>query len=256
MATNELSSAAFPQTLARQRLEAIFFPFMAALIIVAVFLGFARTFFLAPIYHYHLPNVLVAIHGVVLTSWIALFAIQTSLVAVGRTDLHRKLGVLGAVLAGLVFAMAYAVMLEGVHRGFTIPGQESISERDRAQILALDVVGINVSFAMFVAGLLLRRNPDSHKRLMLFGTIGMIGPAIARWPFAIIASKPSLVGIVLQLFGIAVLVFDLLTTRRAHRATWIGVATLFLVPAIAIPMSATPFWLNFLASLKQLLAHF
>jgi len=256
VATTDFSSAAFAQNPARQRLETFFFPFMAVLILASVFLGFARTFFLAPIYHYHLPNVLVAIHGVVFASWIALFAIQTSLVAVGRTDLHRKLGVFGAVLVGLVFTMAYAVMLEGVHRGFTIPGQESISEHDRAQILALDVVGINFSFAMFVAGLLLRRNPDSHKRLMLFGTISMIGPAIARWPFAIIASKPPLVGVVLQLFGIAVLVFDLLTTRRVHRATWIGVATLFLVPAIAIPLSTTPFWLNFLASLKQFLAHF
>jgi hypothetical protein len=254
VATTEFNSAAFAPGPARLWLEQSFFPFMALLIIAAVFLGFARTFFLAPIYHYHLPNLLVAIHGVVFASWIALFAIQTSLVATGRVDLHRKLGTLGAVLVGLIFIMAYAVMLEGVQRGFTIPGQESISERDRAQILALDVVGINVSFAMFVAGLLLRRSPESHKRLMLFGTIGMVGPAIARWPFAFIATRPPLVGIVLQLFGIAVLIFDLLTTRRVHRATWIGVAALFLVPLIAIPMSATPFWLNFLASLKQLLA--
>lgn len=254
MAAGEASSAAFARRPARLRLEDFFFPTMALLIIAAVFLGFARTFFLAPVYHYHLPNLLVAIHGVVFASWIALFAVQTSLVAAGRVDLHRKLGALGAVLVGLIFVMAYAVMLEGVHRGFSVPGQESISERDRAQILALDVVGINFSFAMWVAGLLFRRSPESHKRLMLFGTIGMIGPAIARWPFAFIASKPPLVGIILQSFGVAIIAFDLLTKRRVQRATWVGVATLFLVPAIAIPISATPFWLHFLASLKQLLA--
>jgi hypothetical protein len=49
------------------------------------------------------------------------------------------------------------------------------------------------------------------------------------------------------LFGIAILVFDLLTSRRVHCATWIGVATPFLAPLLAIPMSATPFWLKFLA---------
>jgi hypothetical protein len=255
MAAGELSSVALASSSARSRLETFFFPFMALLTIAAVFLGFARTFFLAPMYHYHLPNLLVAVHGVVFASWIGLFAIQTSLVAAGRVDLHRKLGAVGAVLVGLVFIMAYAVMLEGVHRGFAIPGQ-LLSARDQAQILALDVVGINVSFAMFAAGLLLRRNPTSHKRLMLFGTIGMVGPAIARWPFAFIASKPPLVGVVLQSFGVAIIVFDLLTTRRVHRATWIGTATLFLVPLIAIPMSATPFWLRLLASLKQLLARF
>lgn len=253
MAVSEARSVPLEPTAARLRLDRIFFPLMALLLVAAVLLGFSRTFFLAPVYHYHLPNPLVAIHGLVFASWMALFAIQTSLVAAGRVDLHKKLGTFGAFLVGLVFVMAYAVMLEGVHRGITFPGLTPISARDQAQILALDVVGINVSLAMFVAGLLLRRSPDSHKRLMLFGTIGMIGPAIARWPFAFIATKPPLVGIILQLFGIAVLAFDLLTTRRVHRATWIGVAMLFFVPLIAIPLSTTPSWLNFLASLKQLL---
>jgi hypothetical protein len=256
VATIESRRSALSPKPAHPRLQRFFFLFMAVLIIAAVFLGFARTFFLAPLYNFHLPNLLVAIHGIVFASWIALFAIQTSLVAMGRTDLHRKLGTLGAILVGLVFVMAYAVMLEGVHRDFTIPGQANTSPRDRAQILSLDVIGINASFALFVAGLLLRRSPQFHKRLMLFGTIGMTGPAIARWPFAFIANHPPLVGIVMQLLGILVLVFDLLTTRRVHRATWIGVATLFLVPAIAIPMSAAPFWLNFLASLKQYLSRF
>jgi hypothetical protein len=248
MATSEAAAPALASRPMRLRLEQFFFPFMALLLVAAVLLGFSRTFFLAPVYHYHLPNLLVAIHGVVFASWMALFAIQVSLVAVGRVDLHKKLGFAGAVLVGLVFVMAYAVMLEGIHRGF------AASERDQAQILALDVIGINASFVMFVVGLLLRGNPASHKRLMLYGTIGMAGPAIARWPFAFIATRPPVVGIVLQALGVAVIVLDLLTTRRVHRATWVGTVTLFLVPAIAIPLSATPFWLHLLASLKQLLA--
>lgn len=250
MAASEASSSVLASSSARLRLEKFFFPTMALLIIAAVFLGFARTFFLAPIYHYHLPNLLVAVHGVVFASWIALFALQTSLVATGRVDLHKKLGVFGAVLLGLVFFMAHAVMLEGLHRGIAFRGQ------DDAQILALDVIGINVSFGMFVAGLLLRRNPASHKRLMLFGTVGMLGPAIARWPFEFIAAKPPLVGVVLQSFALATIIFDLLTRRRVHRATWAGTATLFVVPLIAIPLSAIPSWHHLLASLKQLLARF
>jgi hypothetical protein len=248
MALNDASLVALASSSARLRLERIFFPTMALLIIAAVVLGFARTFFLAPIYHYHLPNLLVAVHGVVFASWIALFAVQTSLVAAGRVDLHKKLGVLGVVLLGLVFIMAYAIMLEGLHRGFALTAQ------DESQILALDVIGINVGFGMFAAGLLLRRNPASHKRLMLFGTVvGMLGPAIARWPFAFIASRPPLVGVVLQFFALAMIVFDLLTTRRVHRATWVGTASLFLVPGISIPLSATPFWHHLLLSLKQFL---
>jgi hypothetical protein len=53
-----------------------------------------------------------------------------------------------------------------------------------------------------------------------------------------------------------VIVFDLLTTRRVKCATWVGTATLFLVPLIAVPMSATPFWHHLLAWLKQLSTRF
>jgi hypothetical protein len=91
MLASEPTSVALASGSAHSRLANFFFPFMALLIVAAVFLGFARTFFLAPIYHYHLPNLLVAVHGIVFASWIALFAVQTSLVAAGRADLHKKL---------------------------------------------------------------------------------------------------------------------------------------------------------------------
>jgi hypothetical protein len=246
--SGEVSPAAIAQKSTRVRLEDAFFPGMAVLILAAVFLGFAPTFFLAPIYHYHLPNFLVALHGTVFTLWILLFAVQASLVPAGRVDLHKKLGVFGAFLAALVFLMGYAIMLEGLHRGLGFRGQ------DPAQVLALDVIGVNVSFAMFAAGLLLRGNPAFHKRLMLFGTLGMLGPAIARWPFAIITAKPPLVGIALDLFALMVILFDLLTMRRVHRATWIGTASLFVVPLIAIPLSISPFWRHLLESLKQFMS--
>jgi hypothetical protein len=47
----------------------------------------------------------VHIHGLVFTSWVLLFLAQTILVATDRTDLHRKLGAGGAVLAALLLIM-------------------------------------------------------------------------------------------------------------------------------------------------------
>jgi hypothetical protein len=35
------------------------------------------------------------------------------------------------------------------------------------------------------AGILYRRRPETHKRLMLVATISLLGAAISRWPFAI-----------------------------------------------------------------------
>jgi hypothetical protein len=54
------------------------------------------------------------IHGALFTAWVLLFAAQTSLVAARRTDLHKRLGIGGAVLAvamvisGLVVSIASA----------------------------------------------------------------------------------------------------------------------------------------------------
>jgi len=50
----------------------LFFSAMALLILVTVFVGFARTYFLAGVFRAPLPNVLIHIHGAVFASWILL----------------------------------------------------------------------------------------------------------------------------------------------------------------------------------------
>ena len=47
-------------------------------------------------------SALVRLHGLVMFGWIALFVTQTVLVVRHRVDLHRRLGIFGAVLAALV----------------------------------------------------------------------------------------------------------------------------------------------------------
>src|SRR5437016_13264714 len=77
------------------RFENLFFSGMAVLILATVFLGFARSYYLAGVFKAPLPNLIVHIHGAVFSSWILLLIAQTSLVAAGRIDLHRRLGLLG-----------------------------------------------------------------------------------------------------------------------------------------------------------------
>src|SRR5947208_3542901 len=102
-------SASFRGTMAtgvirqgNHRLENLFFSGMAVLILGTVFLGSARSYYLAGVFKAPLPNLIVHIHGAVFSSWILLLIAQTSLVAAGRTDLHRRLGLLGFALACVV----------------------------------------------------------------------------------------------------------------------------------------------------------
>src|SRR4029450_13282687 len=68
-----------------------------------VLAGFARTYYLKPFFHTpDLASPIVQLHGLVMTAWVVLFVTQISLVATRRTRVHQRLGVIGAVLAGLV----------------------------------------------------------------------------------------------------------------------------------------------------------
>src|SRR5882724_11694678 len=102
MATAVLQQSDAPRTGPNRRYEHLFFSGMAILIFATVFLGFARTYFLAGVFHAPLPNILIHLHGAAFSSWIALLITQTSLVSAGRTDIHRRLGLLGFALASFM----------------------------------------------------------------------------------------------------------------------------------------------------------
>src|ERR1044071_9246719 len=85
-----------------KRRERLFYTGMAVAILITVFAGFARTYFLRPYFEPQPLLPLLHLHGVVFTAWVVLFITQTALVAARRTDIHRRLGVAGAALSALM----------------------------------------------------------------------------------------------------------------------------------------------------------
>src|SRR5215472_12263825 len=100
-----------------------FFLAMAAVSLIAVAVGFAKTYFLAGVFRAPLPNLLIHIHGVVFTCWILLLVTQTSLVSAGRVDIHRRLGILGFVMACLMVTLGILAGTNMLARGGP-PGQD------------------------------------------------------------------------------------------------------------------------------------
>jgi hypothetical protein len=72
---------------------------MAIVAALTVFVGFAPTYFLKALFGAPSLSPLLHVHGLLFTSWIVLLAAQTALVAGRRTDVHRRLGLAGGVLA-------------------------------------------------------------------------------------------------------------------------------------------------------------
>jgi hypothetical protein len=62
------------------------------------------------------------VHGLVFTSWLALFFAQVVLVAAHRTDVHRRLGVAGGALAALVAAVGVVTAVVRAKQGAAPPG--------------------------------------------------------------------------------------------------------------------------------------
>ena len=106
----------------------LFFSGMAVVALITVLVGFARTYFLAGLFRAPLPNLLVHIHGAAFTLWIILFITQISLVAARRVDLHRRLGLLGFVLAVVMIVLGTVTASDRLARHVAQPGVDTIEE--------------------------------------------------------------------------------------------------------------------------------
>jgi uncharacterized membrane protein YozB (DUF420 family) len=126
------------------------------------------------------------------TSWILLFVTQTTLVAAKRTDLHRRLGIVGALLAMAMLVVGTAVAVAAAKRGPQT--QELVIERGQfsapLQDLATPLGGLAIFAVLVALGFYYRRNRDSHKRLMMLATIVTAGAALDRmlFPTGVLAS--------------------------------------------------------------------
>src|SRR6185312_12842414 len=122
MATAVVDIPAIEQPSWRSREHQIFWG-MSVLIALVVFIGFARTYFLAGFFHAKpFPAPIIHVHGMVFTSWIALLVIQASLAANRRADIHRRLGIVGFVLAPFVLVLGILVAHEMLSRLWAVPG--------------------------------------------------------------------------------------------------------------------------------------
>jgi len=85
--------------LPRQTVGSCFFPAVAWLMLIIVFVGFAPSYYLAGALRAPLPSLAIHVHAIVFSCWILLLIAQTSLTVAGRVDVHRRLGIAGFILA-------------------------------------------------------------------------------------------------------------------------------------------------------------
>jgi len=209
----------------RSRYDHVFFPSMAEFILFSVFVGFAQSYYLQgvlklpPWKAFATPPhpLIVHIHAAIFSSWILLLLGQTSLVAARRTDLHRRGGLAGLVLACLLVLVGVAVTCEFLARHHAL-------EDPSLRFPFLQVIDLLVFLTLIYFGYRQRFNPAAHKRLMLIGTIALLDVAFSRWPWII---NNSLVAHLCCYALLALLAgYDLWSIGKINRATLWGSALL------------------------------
>ena len=227
-----------------RRFEHLFFSGMAVVILVSVFVGFAPSYYLAGLFKAPLPNLLVHIHGAVFSSWILLLIAQTSLVAAGRVDLHRRLGLLGFGLACLVVVLGVLVATYNIrHAAFS--GERGVEARASYAVVLSDMLTFSTLIYFAFRN---RFNPAAHKRLILIATFSILGAAFNRWPISaawwgarvtpLLCTYPLL----LLLMG-----YDWWSTRKIQRVTLWASAFLVVVEQGRDLVGHTVAWQSFAA---------
>jgi uncharacterized membrane protein YozB (DUF420 family) len=234
-----MAVAARPKWTAERR----FYTLMSIAMLVAVYVGFARSFFLRPLFpEWPSPaEPVFYVHGAFFTAWMVLLVTQAVLVATRRVAIHRKLGLAGVALAtgmvvlGLLGSLVAANRPTGFN-GVPVPPLQFLV------VPFFDLVFFAILFSVAIAR---RGDPQAHKRLMLLATVSLLGAAFARWPYLWQNPNPFVFYGLADLFIVALAVWDFRTRGGLHPVTrWGGLALIVSVPA-RLALSGTAAWLAF-----------
>ncbi|NNC65022.1 MAG: hypothetical protein HKN84_09575 [Gammaproteobacteria bacterium] len=230
------TSADYPRETGGVQRRDRFFLGMSATLLSILLIGFAPTLYLRVFFEAPPIPLYLHVHGIVVTSWFVWLVLQASLVHVRRTDLHRRIG-----LAGV--GIAVAVVIAGPMATLNVAPRLVTNgvELEPLVLIISWVVSLNstmvLGFVIFLCvALSLRRRPNMHKRFMLFASLSLIPPAVARisfWPIFSWAEEPPLVTGGCLLLLAPMIVHDLIVEKHLHTATVLGslgFALIMLVP--------------------------
>ena len=205
-------AVSLPTTPVSRSTDRLFFGGMSLVILAIVFVGFMRTFYLSSYFGRPALSGLRMLHGVAFSSWVVLFAIQTTLIAAGRRDIHRKLGYAGALLAALMVPLGLTVAIRSAAAGNAPPGLAPL------EFLIIPVFDMLVFAPLVAAAVYFRRQPAMHKRLMLVATLSLLGAALARVTGTPGAGGPPVFFGVPDLLILAGVIYDRRTLGHVHPA--------------------------------------
>jgi len=220
----ETPSTSTPDTRPEPRL---FWVGMAVFLILIVFLGFGSTYGRQLVLGLEISGSgvvetdwVIHLHAAVFVGWMALLLGQAVLAARGRIQAHMMLGSYGGPALGIAVVLAGSLIL--YQQITAVVAKDLVSWAEWPKILLgtfqawFGLLGFAVLMGL---GLRDRRRPAAHKRYMTLATMMLVPAAINRMDY--LADTIGIAAMVAPL-----LVYDLYTEGRLHRATLVGAGLL------------------------------
>lgn len=159
----------------RRQGRAAFFTVLASSLGVVTLFGFARSFYLQPLFGAPPLTALLFAHGCLASLWFAILIAQAILARSGRIGAHRRLGPWGFAVAAMVSLSAAAIIVttatDGKQTGSGLPESTGL-------FIQLGTL-LWFSTLAFLAWNNTAR-PEAHKRLILMASITMMAPVFSR----------------------------------------------------------------------------
>lgn len=214
--------------------EHLFYSCLALAYALTVFVGFSRTYYLKQFFGTPRLTWVFHLHGVVFTAWILFVVVQVMLVAASRTDLHRRMGWIGAVFAANIVVFGALLTIHSVRINY------STRSAQMPFLLINGIIDLVLFCLFFGLALLMRDRPAIHKRLMMLAVLCVIIPAIGRLPI-----PPGMIGWALFALSLAGVTYDAISARRIYLTNVICVVLINICSPLRFMIAANPAWQRF-----------
>jgi hypothetical protein len=210
----------------------LFFVLFSLALVTLVVTAFRRTLFATIALHTFVEPWFVYVHGALLLSWFGLLIIQSAFAASGYVSIHRRVGLYGMLVVPLIGLSTIQVVVFAARRDAS-----DGSANEPITNLFGELLDVALFMGLAATAFILRRHPQTHKRLVLIATLVVIGAAVGRIPM--LGEYPNTVTFALLA---TVAARDIIKRRSLHAATLCGGLALITASLIETPIGQTTAW--------------
>lgn len=235
-----------------------FYLWMAGAVTLIAFGGFLPSYWSKMATGTFTGQPIMHLHGALFFAWTLLYFSQSALVAAGRTPDHRRWGLFGIFLVGM---MAISVPLASINEIWAAERIGPAAGDLARQFVAVPMLALPLVIGLFGLAIANVQRPETHKRLMLLMQMPLLEAAAGRVT-AMLADGPpgpapgafvTIPGaLAVDLLVVVAMVHDWRTLGRVHRVFAIGLPVLLVVQFGTVAISTMPGWLAFASWLQHL----